>query len=276
MRATLLTPLLAPLRLSLLAGSLLGQCPNPCPSSCASPYCPYSMSGPVDFCSWPGSGCPPNYHAGNPQSGNEHPGCCCYDYSPILIDLDGGQFELTDAQRGVWFDITATKHSMKIAWTVRGSQQAWLALDRNGNGLIDDGGELFGNHTPQPLSTDPSGFRALAVYDTAINGGNGDGQISKADRVFSQLRLWRDLNHDGISQPEELLTLSQSGIIALSLNFVTSNRTDKFGNVFRYRARVIDTKDSNVGRYAWDVYLSVASPVSTKQMPGISGLAGGQ
>ena len=225
------------------------------------------MSGAVDFCSWPTTGCPPNYHVGNSQTGNENSGCCCYDYSPILVDLDGNDFELTSAQQGVWFDITATKHSMKIAWTVRGSRQAWLALDRNGNGLIDDGGELFGNHTPQPLSADPSGFRALAVYDKPENGGNGDGRISSVDRVFGQLRLWQDRNHDGISQRDELLTLSDAGIVSLLLDFQAANRTDRFGNVFRYRARVIRNEDSDVSRYAWDVYLSVDSPRSSTQIP---------
>jgi len=244
--------------------SLMAQCPTSCPESCGSPYCPYQMYGPVDWCEFPSTGCPPDYHAGNAGSGVEHPGCCCYDFSPILIDLKGGHFDLTSAQDGVVFDIAATGRPKQIAWTTPNSRQGWLALDRNGNELVDNGGELFGNHTPQPRSPDPNGFLALAVYDSPDAGGNADGLIDSQDDVFHLLMIWIDANHDGVCQRPELLTLEQAGITKIDLDFQTVRRTDQHGNIFRYRSKVYDEPGLHVSRWAWDVFLT-ALPVSAQQ-----------
>ena len=92
-------------------------------------------------------------------------------------------------------------------------------------------------------------------YDKSVNGGNGDGLITSLDSIFTSLRLWQDLNHNGISEPGELFNLSAFGLSTLELNYHESKRTDEHGNQFMFRAKVKDSQENNVGRWAWDVFL---------------------
>lgn len=154
------------------------------------------------------------------------------------------------------FDIAGTGVPVQIAWTAN-ANNAFLVLDRTGDGQITSGMEMFGNFTSQNLSPHPNGFIALAVYDDPMNGGNGDGVIDARDAVWPKLRLWVDANHDGISQPGELHTLPEMGVFSISLDYSLSKRTDEFGNVFRYRGRINQgiPGNSDVDKKIYDVFL---------------------
>jgi hypothetical protein len=182
--------------------------------------------------------------------------CTCegvIEKSPVIIDVQGNGFNLTDASEGVSFDITGTGQLERLSWTRAGSDDAFLALDRNGNGSIDNGTELFGNFTPQPSPLDGrprNGFWALTAFDS-----NADGKIDSKDANFSNLLLWQDLNHSGTSEPNELHKLNALGLSCIELDYKDSRRRDGFGNQFRYRAKVNDISGSQLGRWAWDVFL---------------------
>ena len=183
-------------------------------------------------------------------------------WTPIIVDVNGNGFSLTNAEHGVDFN-DGNGTILRTAWTTANSDDAWLVLDRNGNGLIDDATELFGNAAPQPPVSPgelKNGFRALSQYDAPQNGGNGDGVLDQHDGTFDSLRLWQDTNHNGISEVSELHSLRQLGLRSIDLDYKLARRKDKNRNTFRYRAKVLDVRGAQLGRWAFDVFLDARRP----------------
>jgi hypothetical protein len=157
---------------------------------------------------------------------------------PVLLDLEMDGFHLSGLDPAVSFDIDADGTADQIAWTRSEDDDALLCMDRNRNGVIDDGSELFGYATPL-LSGEHAriGYRALADLDRFELGGNADGKIDASDVLFHNLCVWTDRNRDGVSDEDEIRSAEASGVISLQYEYRTTKRRDSFGNLFRYVAR---------------------------------------
>ena len=166
--------------------------------------------------------------------GNAWAGGC----SPIVIDLANNGIHFGEAGVGVYFDVNADGVRDHVQWMRRGGDEGFLAMDRTGNGLIDDGAELFGVGTPMILEgrSAPNGFVGLAQYDSHQLGGNDDGLITEADAIWPQLRIWVDLDADGVSTRSELRTMRSYGITALQTIPGIRKHFDEAGNVIPYWA----------------------------------------
>ena len=147
--------------------------------------------------------------------------------SPLVFDLGDNGVAPSAPERGVHFNLNA-HGKLKTAWIA--GDDALLVLDRDGNGTIDDGRELFGSATQVDGVPAEDGFAALAVLDQAGHGGNGNGLIESEDLLFRELRLWRDTNRDGISQASELTSLVAAGIEAIELRVQRRELRDQHGN----------------------------------------------
>jgi hypothetical protein len=192
----------------------------------------------------------------------------------VLDTLNEG-FHLTSLSNGVQFRVLPGGPLQQMSWTEANWHNGWLALDRNGDGTIDDFTELFGNYTAQPPSDDPNGFLALSVFDDPANGGNGNGVIDPGDSVYSSLRIWIDANHNGLSEPAELHTLQEMGIFKIGLKYRETPFVDQYGNRFRFKGsiwegqhrarrllRCIPCNSTGVRRNSDDLFL--ATPLSVR------------
>ena len=176
----------------------------------------------------------------------EQGGCA----SPLVIDVENGSYLMSGPANAVQFDLNADGNVDVTTWTAKGFSAGFLALDLNHNGKIDDGSELFGDHTPSGRGhLAANGFEALAVFDA-----NHDGVIDAADPIWPSLLLWIDTNHNARSEPEEFPALSVTPVRAVSLDYRLHMRRDAFGNLFRYEGMV---QLENGPRPIYDVFFRI-------------------
>lgn len=174
---------------------------------------------------------------------------------PLILSTEDSQYELTDTKNGVQFDLNGDGDPEQIPW-VAGDDDAFLVLDRNGNGLIDDGRELFSHVSPQQPSLSPNGFLALRMFDELLNGGNGDGKLNSSDRIYESLRLWLDADRDGSTDAGELVPLSSFGLAEIGLDYTDEfGYDDEHGNTFKYSAPAHFDDGRSV--LAWAVFFNI-------------------
>jgi hypothetical protein len=144
--------------------------------------------------------------------------------TPIVLDLSGNGITTQSIENGTRFDLFATGQAVNTGWVTSG--EGLLVLDRNHDGIINDGSELFGSSTTLASGEKASnGYAALGEMDT-----NGDGVITSADKGWSDLRVWVDANGDGVSQADELKSLDSLHITKLDLNATASTEKSN-GNI---------------------------------------------
>jgi hypothetical protein len=167
----------------------------------------------------------------NPNTGFCEPPPNC----PIVVAVgSNSSYSLTSAEEGVLFDIDGDGVLERIAWTKQNSPVAFLALDRDRDGQITSGRELFGNHM---LSGAQNGFVALARMAQEAGAGVLRGSLSVDDAIFSRLLLWTDINHNGVSEPSELRPAGEL-LAEIGLGYQEHQRKDGHGNHFAYRGWV--------------------------------------
>ena len=202
--------------------------------------------------------------------------CSCQSNweDPLVLSLAGSPIHLTTRQGGVGFDVDGDGGRESLAWTRAGSSAAFLVVDLDQDGVITTGAELFGVPAAAPRRQKPlageNSFTLLAAYDAPANGENGDGRIGAADAVFSRLRLWIDANHDGVSQPEELVPLAAAGVGSIELSYRLAGRRDGHGNFYRYRGIVHMASGRNVP--IWDVFLATGPGAESAAEPADEGI----
>ena len=158
-------------------------------------------------------------------------GCDGYA-SPLMVDLDQDGIMLTPPTEGILFPILSPDTLHAISWP-KYDDDALLTLPDK-DGLVSNINELFGDNTVGPDGRKAAnGFEALKKHDL-----NHDSVIDVADDVYADLRLWTDLDKDGVSKPSELHTLASKGIAHIDLAYVASDEVDVFQNQTRQRSTV--------------------------------------
>ena len=175
-----------------------------------------------------------NVFSGRHLTKYNQPWLCEAQYSPLVMDLSGNGFDFVGPESGVSFDIDDSGSPIPTGW-IYSKDDALLVRDINGNRKIESGAELFGNATKLPSGQRAiNGFEALRELDS-----DGNGLITSKDKAWTELKLWIDLNHDGVSQQRELMGLDRAGVESINLGYATVMEVDQFGNQTRERSTFI-------------------------------------
>jgi Ca2+-binding RTX toxin-like protein len=178
---------------------------------------------------------------------------------PLVLDLDGDGIETraVSAVNAVMYDYNGNEIKTNTGWV--SPDDGFLVFDRNGNGAIDNASELFSDYTPLYAGGQAAdGFAALAQEDT-----NNDGIVNNLDANWNNLRVWQDINSDGISQSEELFTMEEAGISGL--NVAKSNINQNFPNGNSIKGTGTYIKSDGTTGLMGDVYFAVDT--TSQQFP---------
>lgn len=146
---------------------------------------------------------------------------------PLVFDLGGdGITTVSLEESNAFFDLDNNGFAEKTSWV--GAKEGLLAYDKNGDGIINGGNELFGDRTlmKDGKTLASSGFTALAEYDD-----NKDGKIDSTDAIYTLLRIWQDSDGDGIASAGELKQLVDLGIVSIGLSYSNNGVTDGANNI---------------------------------------------
>ena len=158
----------------------------------------------------------------------------------MMVDLDGDGIETTNVKDGAYFDHDGNGFSEQTGWA--GADDGLLVMDRDGNGTIDSGKELFGDETILSNGQKAAnGFQALSELDS-----NKDGKIDANDAAWSQIKVWQDVDGDGYSTADELHSLDEVGIKSINLTSTPATSTDPEGNT-QTRTGTFEKADGTIG-----------------------------
>ena len=155
--------------------------------------------------------------------------------SPLVLDLEGDGLKFTSTEKGVYFDLDADGTKDKTSWTTKQKKfdNAFLVYDKNGNGQVDNGSELFGDQNGAI-----NGFHELGKYDD-----DKDGLITPKDSIYNELKLWVDFNKNAYVDSGEFKTLEEMGITEISTSYNTVLGAD--GSILR------DEYGNKIGTVGW-------------------------
>jgi hypothetical protein len=194
-----------------------GNCVGCDPDGTYSSYCCSGYADNSGMCTTPPSSNGTSTGTGTNTSGTSG------STTPLVLVFDRKPVVYTDAQNH--FELVKPGSGMTTDWPTE--RTPWLVLDRNGNGSIDDGRELFGSMTVLPDGrVAKNGFEALSALDA-----NHDGVFDARDAAFANVRVWADANRDRRSNKAELKSLTELGVVSIRLGHHDDDqRCDDRGN----------------------------------------------